>query len=366
MELGVLVTGVGSGSTGEQVVRALRRARRRYRVAVANVAPARSLVAPEVEARVALPPASAPDYLRALARAAEAFGARFVVPGTDVELRAVAGARAELSRLTAAIPLVNDAAVIRLCQDKGATAAALAAAGFRAPRTVGCAREADLAGAMARGGLAYPVVLKPAGRGGGSVDVYVAQDERELAFYGALVLRGGPALLQEYVGDPASEFTVGVLHAPDGALLGSFALRRTLGSPLSTRLKVPNRTGRAELGPELVVSSGFSQGEVDEYPEVRAAAERIAAAVGSRGPLNVQGRLVDGQLVVFEINPRFSGTEGIRALAGWNAPEALVDWHLGEPPALASWRPRRTTFVRTVTECELPVEPEPAARAAGG
>jgi carbamoyl-phosphate synthase large subunit len=146
---------------------------------------------------------------------------------------------------------------------------------------------------------------------------------------------------------------VGVLHHPDGTLAGSFALRRDLRSLLSTRLRVRNRTGRAELGPHLVVSSGVSQGEVDDFPEVRAQAERVARAVGSRGPLNVQGRLVGSELVVFEVNPRFSGTESMRAMCGWNAPETLVEWHLGLAPSMAGYRASPCTFVRTLVEHRL-------------
>jgi carbamoyl-phosphate synthase large subunit len=358
-EIGILVTGVGPGSTGEQVVKALRLGRRRYRIAAGNVDPARAVVAPGAE-RVALPPARDEGYLAALAAAAERLGARFVVPGTDVELRRIAAGREALARLTAAIPLVNDAAVIATCLDKAATAAAVARAGLRAPQTATCATAGDALAAAGPTGIPYPVVLKPT-RGGGSADVFVAQDEEELRFHAERLLRArGPAVVQEYVGDATLEFTVGVMHAPDGALLGSVALRRELSSLLSVRSRVANRTGRAELGRELVVSSGFSQGEVNDFPEVRAQAERLAEALGSRGPLNVQGRLVGGALVVFEVNPRFSGTEAMRAMAGWNGPEALVDWHLGTRPRLACFRARSRLFVRTLVEHELE-RPAPVA-----
>lgn len=362
-QIGILVTGVGPGSTGEQVVKALRHGRRRYRIAAGNVDVARTVVVADVE-RVELLPASAPDYLSDLAAAARRIGARFVVPGTDVELVRIASGREALASLCDAIPLVNDAGVIATCTDKGETAAAVARAGLRAPRTADCA-SVEAAAAAAGGPLGYPVVLKPR-RGGGSADVWIAQDEEELRFHATRVLRaGGAAVLQEYVGDAGHEFTVGVLHTPDGALAGSFALRRELSSLLSVRARVPNRTGRAELGPELVISSGFTQGHVDDFPEVRAQAERLATALGSRGPANVQGRLVGDELVVFEVNPRFSGTEAMRAMAGWNGPEALVDWHLGLPSPLAGFRAPRCSFVRTLVEHRL--HPRgPSALHAGG
>jgi carbamoyl-phosphate synthase large subunit len=360
VEIAVLITGVGSGSTGEQVYRALRLGRRPYRLVVANVDLGRSVVAPHAE-RIVLPPASALEYLGAVAAAANARGVRFIVPGSDVELVRIAAERAELAGLTRAIPLVNDLATIQLCQDKAATVAALERAGFRTPRTFECSDVDAAVEAVARSGVSYPFVVKPRQRGGGSADVYVAQDEAELRFFAAFVLRNGaPAVVQEYVGDAASEYTVGVLHNPDGKLAGSFALRRELSSLLSVRVRVPNRTGRAELGSHLVISSGFTQGQTDDFRVVRAAAERVARAVGATGPLNVQGRLVGSELLVFEINPRFSGSEAMRAMAGWNAPEALIEWHLGLRPVLGSAPPRPCRFVRTLVEYEATPAPKPA------
>jgi len=59
---------------------------------------------------------------------------------------------------------------------------------------------------------------------------------------------------------------------------------------------------------------------------------------------------VGSDFLAFEINPRFSGTTAMRAMAGWNAPEALIDWHLGVEPAMRSYHPRRVRFVRGLVE----------------
>lgn len=49
--------------------------------------------------------------------------------------------------------------------------------------------------------------------------------------------------------------------------------------------------------------------------------------MGLRGPLNLQGRLTDNGLKIFEINPRLTGISGLRALMGFNEVEACVkDW----------------------------------------
>lgn len=49
--------------------------------------------------------------------------------------------------------------------------------------------------------------------------------------------------------------------------------------------------------------------------------------LGLRGPLNIQGRLTENGLKIFEMNPRFTGITGLRALMGFNEVEScLVSW----------------------------------------
>jgi nucleoside-diphosphate-sugar epimerase/carbamoylphosphate synthase large subunit len=51
--------------------------------------------------------------------------------------------------------------------------------------------------------------------------------------------------------------------------------------------------------------------------------------LGLIGPLNIQGRLTDSGLKLFEMNPRFTGITGLRALMGFNEVEACVKEWLG-------------------------------------
>ncbi len=52
-------------------------------------------------------------------------------------------------------------------------------------------------------------------------------------------------------------------------------------------------------------------------------------SMGLRGPLNIQGRLTENGLKLFEMNPRFTGITGLRALMGFNEVEACVKEWLG-------------------------------------
>ena len=44
--------------------------------------------------------------------------------------------------------------------------------------------------------------------------------------------------------------------------------------------------------------------------------------------MNIQCRYVDGRVIVFEINPRFSGTTSLRAMVGYNEPDCLFREHV--------------------------------------
>jgi carbamoyl-phosphate synthase large subunit len=63
---------------------------------------------------------------------------------------------------------------------------------------------------------------------------------------------------------------------------------------------------------------------VDNFPEVRKLSEKVANVLGSSGPLNIQCRKTERGIVIFEINPRFSGTTSIRAICGQNDPDILI------------------------------------------
>ncbi len=53
----------------------------------------------------------------------------------------------------------------------------------------------------------------------------------------------------------------------------------------------------------------------------------VLLEMGLRGPLNLQGRMTDSGLKLFEMNPRFTGITGLRTLMGFNEVEACVkEW----------------------------------------
>lgn len=260
-------------------------------------------------------------------------GAHWLVPGGEQPMVLLGAASAELA--AAGISLIgNLPEVVSIFSDKEKTFEHLKRLGFAVPRTARVNQAADLVE------IGMPCIIKPATGTGGSTMVFFAADADEAMTYADYIRRsGGMPLAQEYISHEEGEFTVSVLTLLDGKLVGSIALRRSLDAKLSVQSR-----GRGGL-----VSSGYSQGYIGDFPAFRARAEEIALAIGSRGAMNIQGRIRNGELIPFEINPRLSASTYLRALAGFNELDILLQYHAnGRRPAPAS--PREGWYLRSLTE----------------
>lgn len=348
--INILITAIGGGGHGEQILKALMLADNDgYRIfgADANVDCPQFKI---VEQGFVLPFASSEEYLPKLFELIDQLEIQALFHGCEPELKLFATHREEIERHGVFLP-VNPSPVIELCMDKELTNRKLLDLNFDAPRFAVVSTEADISSIDW-----YPVVIKPSVGGGGSANVYIAQDHQELGGL-ARYLKLGESdikfLVQEYVGTPNHEYTVGILHDMDGNYINSIAVKRALSGQLNVRASVPNRTGRSELGSKLVISSGISQGQIGRFPEVTEQCREIAQAIGARGPLNIQCRLVDGVVKIFEINPRFSGTTSLRAMVGYNEPDVLLRRHLAGLKIERDFPFEEATIARSLVETRI-------------
>lgn len=261
-------------------------------------------------------------------------GTTWLVPGGE-QPNALLGAAEDLFLREGIRVVTNDAATVGLFSDKKATFKKLAACGIPIPKTAELTTAADVQA------VGLPCIVKPATGSGGSASVFFAVTAEEALIYATFIRHSGSVpIAQEYVGDDEGEFTIGVLSLPDGRLVGSIALRRALDAKLSV-----SHRGRGG-----VISSGYSQGYIDAFPEVCQQAERIAAFIHSRGPINIQGRVRNGVFLPFEINPRFSASTYLRALAGFNEIDMLLGFLIsGELPTVKPVKPG--WYLRSLAEC---------------
>jgi len=314
----ILVTGVGASGVGYQVLTALRLAKTTYRVITADTTHL-SLGLSHGDKSYLLPLASSSEYIDEVIQICNAEKIQVLFYGSEPELKKFSDNREIFEDLDVYVPL-NPKALIDACLDKNVTMTSLAQKGFSVPESHKIRSQSDL-----RSIDRFPVVMKPSVGGGGSANLMIAQNKNELMMFGSFLLNTYEEFIaQEYVGDQDSEFTVGVLCDPVGRVINSIGMKRIIDSSFGNRLKVNNTTGRSELGRNLVISSGLSQGWIGKFPEVTSVCEEIAKSFAATAAINIQCRLVDGKVVVFEINPRFSGTTSLRALAGYNEPDILI------------------------------------------
>ena len=234
--------------------------------------------------------------------------------------------------------VANDPKVIRTFSDKAKTFEHLAGLGFSVPRTTRVSSEADLAA------IGMPCIIKPSTGSGGSAMVWLAADAEEASMYAGNILRaGGSPIAQEYIDPSEGEFTVGVLSLTGGEIVGSIALRRSLDSKLSVAFR----------GRQGVISTGYTQGYIADFPAIRTQAEAISLAIGSQGALNIQGRVRNGEFIPFEINPRLSASTYLRAMAGFNEIDLLLQrmaFNDVKPPGSI----REGWYLRSFTELFVP------------
>ncbi|MBI2577865.1 MAG: ATP-grasp domain-containing protein, partial [Candidatus Wildermuthbacteria bacterium] len=297
----VLITGVGGGSTGEGLIKSLRLAKTPYYIVAVDALPV-SFGFFEADAYYQIPSASSAHYLEKILDICRKESIRVVIPGSEPELKKMSENR-DIFAKEGILLLINNASVIERCMDKWETYLFLKDHGFDVPKSYLIHEESEVEAVDI-----FPAVIKPIRGGGSSVNAFLAQDKEELAFFVRYLLRQGIVpMVQEYIGSPKEEYTIGVLHTLDGKFLESIALRRQILSGLSSKVRIKNRTSHPYFD-TLAISSGYSQGVIGDYRQVREYAEKISQAVGSTGPLNVQCRKTEKGIYTFEINPRFSGT----------------------------------------------------------
>lgn len=326
----VMIAGIGGASLGTEIAKCLRLAGK-YEIYGCDISPTAYGLYDKVFTKTFR--VNRDDYVAEVLKVCHQADVKWLIPGGEQPNVLLGAAAAQLAREGVRV-VTNDAATVGLFSDKLATFKKLEVCGIPIPKTVELSSADDIHA------VGLPCIVKPATGTGGSISVFFAVTSEEALIYAELIRRNGSIpIAQEYVADDEGEFTIGVLSLPDGRIVGSIALRRVLEAKLSV----------AYRGRGGVISSGYSQGYIDVFPELCQQAERIASVVQSRGPINIQGRVRNGVLMPFEINPRFSASTYLRALAGFNEIDMLLSYLTsGEMPSPCSIR--SGWYLRSLTE----------------
>jgi carbamoyl-phosphate synthase large subunit len=258
---------------------------------------------------VIVPPFNDPRYIDELIRHCKEHSVQAIYVGADEELLVLAKASEIILKASGARLISNPEGVIETAGDKWKAAELMISKGIRHALTALYEKREEF---VRENG--YPLVVKPRS-GHGSTDVFVAKTSAEMEASAATIRRNNrEPILQEFLEGENQEFTTGVSLSQEGKILASIAMRRKLKH---------GQTYKAF---------------VDDFPLVRDSAEKAALAIGGRGPINVQSRVVKDEAVIFEINPRFSASCPIRAIAGINEPDLIYrNQLLGEEVSIRNY-----------------------------
>jgi len=297
--LNLLVLGVG-GNVSQGILKALAASSLQCNV-IGGCVDARSMGLYVCDHAVVSPFATDPHFIDWLIETCRKHNVAGVLSGVEPVLNLLAEHKLDIERQTGAKLIVSPPDKLAICEDKLRTAEWLKDNGLNYPRSVDAKDESGVHRLVEECG--YPLFAKPRD-GKGSHGIMRIESPDDLA----PVICHENYVIQEYLGDPANEFTAATFSDRDGKVRGCIVFQRQLleGTTVSA--------------------------QVVDVPEVRAEVMAISNALKPLGACNMQLRLANGRAVCFEINLRYSGTTPIRANLGFNDVEAGVRHYiLGEP-----------------------------------
>lgn len=279
------------------------------------------------------PYASDPNFIPWLAEICEREEIDIVFTGVEENIVAIAGALPYLQTHTHAVFRVSPVEKLNIGGDKLETCRWLQNNQFPTP-TYAMAEDRHRVGALVRE-VGFPLIAKPRS-GKGSSGVFLIRNAKELERLSGLK----QYIVEECIGTPDEEYTVGCYLGLHGELPTPIVMRRELKHGASWKV------------------------EVVENAAICTLAEKICRTFSPNGPLNIQLRLDKaGDPVPFELNVRFSGTTPMRAHFGFCDVKAMLYESLLHKDIASCFSIRKGVAFRYTEELYLS---EPPVQADGG
>ncbi len=319
--MNVAITGVGA-TAGLAIVRSLRQANLPLWLLGLDAdawAPALYLC----DAAALVPRVSGEErYLDALEALVREHKIDALLPGLDIELGTLSRAQDRFRALGCCV-VVSPPAVVDFARDKERTYQVLRDQGVAFART-----ETFESFQRSCTSASFPAIVKPKD-GAGSMGITVLCGPADLERY-----RPRPGdIVQEYLIPaawglktltPADVMRRGRLRQDDEVRL------QTLITPSGEILPVFANVNVIVNGASMRICPSAD-------PALHDFAQRafsVLAAMGAVGPCNLQGRITEAGLVLYEVNLRFTGCSAVRAAMGYNECEAALRLLVqGEPAA---------------------------------
>ncbi|WP_066634981.1 ATP-grasp domain-containing protein [Desulfolucanica intricata] len=234
-------------------------------------------------------------YLTELINIINKEGIHAIFVASSKELDFFSSYKAEIEEKTGAKVFTNSPEVLKICSDKWHTVSFLKEHGFYYPKSLRYPEDREQIGTFIKE-TEFPIIVKPR-RGTGSQNIYIVNNFSKLR---SLVTGKKDLLLQQYLPNDQGEFTTGICTGAEGRVLSGITLKRHL-----------------QDGMTMSAMSG-------DFTAITDYCKQVAQALKPYGPCNFQLRILNKMPYIFEINPRFSSTTGMRTLLGVNEAEILL------------------------------------------
>jgi carbamoyl-phosphate synthase large subunit len=311
MKKNILITAVGGRGVGSGILHSLNRSSievsNRWNIIAAD-ANSFSWGLYKVDNHVILPKATDEKYITSVKESIKKYDIHAIIPGSEIEVEILS-----LNKHCFDIPIItNSQRLIPLMMDKFATMSKLRELDLP---TIPTYKIEDWKTILEK--FNFPFIIKPTKGTGGSKGVSICLTLKELKIILQNIPTNSGYCIQPFIGLDDEEYTVGVLSDKDGNLIDSIVMKRKLiGLSLLDSKKYGNETYN--------ISTGYSQGFFIKHKKIQDFCENLSKSIGSTGPLNIQLRVFNDEIFVFEIHPRFSGTSTMRSDVGFNEADLLL------------------------------------------
>ena len=235
------------------------------------------------------------DYLEQLLDILSREAIQAVFVASSQELAFFSRYKAYIEEKSKAKIFTNSPEVLNICDDKWSTVCFLKEHGYYYPLTIRYPEDAEQLCSFIKDAN-FPVIVKPR-RGTGSKGLYKVDNFTRLR---ALLKGQKDMIVQQYLPDKQGEYTTGICIGSGGKILSGITLKRFLQDGMTM------------------------SADADYFTEITSYCKKVAGVLKPYGPCNFQFRLWEEKPFIFEINPRFSSTTGMRYLLGVNEAEILI------------------------------------------
>lgn len=291
----ILITAMGC-NTSISIAKSLRRAKsQKYRIIGTDIVSFHEMAgSPWCDEYHQVPPYKDDRYIEILVDIAKKEKADFLMSVMDIEMEKLS-ANSDFFKKNGIQLCLPDYKVVTLCNDKYETNKFLGGKGIGVPATYIPTEFSD--GTFKK----FPLFIKPR-KGVSSVDCYKANNEEELKIF---LKRTENPIVQEFI--EGEQYVIDVVNNLDGNNIVAIP-RRELSS-------------KAGIGVKAVT---IKDAELIEY------GIKVSELLGIKGVANIEVFKKGNEIILIEVNPRFSAGSIVSCVAGVNIPEIVISVFMGE------------------------------------